>query len=74
MILVRYGEIGGARGSRGFRTRTGAGLLEGNFCAGSGDPTNNSCKGPDVAACMQLWRRPNGSTFLVQDGYCYEPL
>lgn len=46
--------------------------LIGVFCAGQG-PLNTSCKGPDVAACMEEWRRPNGSTYFVQSGWCYEP-
>jgi hypothetical protein len=37
------------------------------------DLTSTSCKGADVAACMILWERPNGSTFWEQSGYCYEP-
>jgi hypothetical protein len=47
-------------------------ILIDQWCAGSSppiNPGNNSCKGPDVAACMQDWQ-PGG---IKQEGWCFEP-
>jgi hypothetical protein len=46
--------------------------LLGVYCASGAPFKNTSCIGPDVAACMELWQRPNGTQFSIQSGYCFE--
>lgn len=45
--------------------------IVGVYCAGSGGALGNStsCKGPDVAACMELY----SDGHVEKSGYCYTP-